>query len=132
MLRVLTLSVSLLGFLSPFSFQSLSQAQSNSYPYSFCSEETEIPSQELVDSIAFVLNYNYEGEVKSVSPVCYGLNPRMNNRQTWVYTVEFLNNTSLDVAVIETSEGRSISVQDNRKSRDESGWTKWIPLKSPN
>jgi hypothetical protein len=132
LLSSLALSVSVISLINLPIFTPSAHAQSR-YPYNFCSEDIETPSQELTDSIAYVLNYNYEGGVKSVSAVCYGLNDRANNRPTWVYTADFQDGTALDVAVIESPNGRLISVQDkSRASADGSGWTKWIPLKSPN
>lgn len=103
-----------------------------SYPYSFCTEDTETPTQELVDSIAFVLDSNYDGDVKSVTPVCYGPHPS-NGAGAWVYTVDFQNGTSLDVAIAESTNGRLISVNDpSKQSANAGGWTAWIQLKSPN
>ena len=122
----LALSASVVTLLSTFVFAPVSHAQN--YPYSFCKEDIDAPPQELTDAIAYVVDYNYEGEVSSVVAVCYGLNPRMQNRETWVYTAEFKDGSALDVAVIEGQNGRLISVQDDRSSRDPSGWTKWIPL----
>lgn len=111
-------------------FAPASSAQN--YPYSFCTEDTETPTQELVDSIAFVLDSNYEGDVKSVTPVCYGPHPS-NGAGAWVYTVDFQNGASLDVAIAESTNGRLISVKDpSKQSANAGGWTAWIELKSPN
>jgi hypothetical protein len=126
----LVVTTSLLTLISGSTLAPASRAQA--YPYSFCKKDTETPDQNLVDSIAFVLDFNYEGDVKSVSPVCYGSGAWSNNRGIWVYTVEFQNGTSLDVAISESDNGRLISVQDPSKaSANAGGWTAWIPLKSP-
>ena len=101
------------------------QAQAS---YSFCTQDTVTPPQELTDAIANFLNANYQGGVKLVRPVCYGPNPRMNNQDTWVYEAEFGGGTFLDIAVLEGANGRRISVQDRQASNDASGWTKWQPL----
>jgi|JI8StandDraft_2_1071088.scaffolds.fasta_scaffold09041_2 hypothetical protein len=126
----LAIATSLLTVMHTAVFAPASSAQS--YPYSFCTEDTATPTQELVDSIAFVLNDNYEGNVESVAPVCYGPHPS-NGAGAWVYTVEFQNGTSLDVAIAESNNGRLISVQDpSKQSANAGGWTAWIQLKSPN
>ena len=101
------------------------QAQAS---YSFCTQDTVTPPQELTDAIANFLNANYQGGVKLVRPVCYGPNPRMNNQDTWVYEAEFGGGTFLDIAVVEGANGRRISVKDRDSSNDASGWTKWQPL----
>lgn len=116
-------------------FASTAHAQSNNYPYSFCTKDTDTPTQELTDSIAYVVDYNYQGGVKQVAPVCYGLNRRAENRPIWVYKVEFNDGSFLDVAIMTNANGnRLISIQDDRTASgiaDGSGWTKWIPLKTP-
>lgn len=123
-LALLTSVTTLVGIFAP-----VVHAQSETYPYNFCTEDIDTPPQELVDSIANVLNHNYQGGVKSVAPVCYGLNSRAKNKETWVYTADFKDGSALDIAVIESQGGRLISIQDRSSSRDESGWTKWIPLR---
>lgn len=101
------------------------QAQAS---YSFCTEDTEIPPQELTNAIANFLDANYEGDVELVRPVCYGQNPRMNYQDTWVYEAEFGDGSFLDVAVYEGANGRRISVQDRQSTSDASGWTNWLSL----
>ncbi len=103
--------------------------KAQAFPYRFCTDETVTPPQELTDAIADFLNSHYQGGVKLVSPICSGPNPRMNNQETWVYQAEFSGGQVLDVAVIEGSQGRRISVQDDRRrDSDGSGWTRWQQL----
>lgn len=101
--------------------------QAQSFPYRFCTETAD-NSQELTDAIAAFLDANYKDEVSSVAPVCYGQNPRMNNRGTWVYEAEFKGGKAVDVAVIESGDGRKISIKDSQFEGDENGWTVWTQL----
>lgn len=103
-------------------------AYAQNYPYDFCQGENETPDQELVNSIAFMVAYNY-GEVKSVSAVCYGTHPRGNVR-AFVYRAQ-LSNGAVDVAI--NNDQTLISFQDpSKQSADANGWTAWMELKSPN
>jgi len=110
-------------------FLIMSAPSAEAFPYRFCTEDVDTPSQELIDAIAAFLDARYEGDVKWVKAICFGPNPRMNNRETWVYQAEFSGGEVLDVAVIESSQGRQISVQDSReRDADGNGWTKWQAL----
>ncbi len=132
----LALTTSLVALSVTSALPLVSEAQTNkTYPYSFCTEDTVPPPQELSESIAYVLDSNYEGGVKYITPICYGLNPRAQQSPIWVYKVEFNGGNFLDVAIMNSKNGeRLISIKDDRKASaiaDGSGWTKWIPLKSP-
>lgn len=129
LLASLTLSTSVVILVSMFA--PVVHAQSKTYDYNFCTDDDTSLDQNLVDSIASVLNYNYQGGVKTVTPLCHGPNPNQKNKTNWVYRADFKDGSSLDVAVMEGSDDLLISIQDkDRVSANGAGWTKWIPLRS--